>query len=104
MSGGDPLPLLGGPEPFEGAEHGIVVVHRLQMDTHLEAGRGEQPLEGRERRIGMAQLDPSNRRLCYACSRRQLPLAEPSAYRCAREEPSGNGRAGNETSTTVIAL
>ena len=97
VAGGDPLLFLGGPEPVDGAEHGIVIVHRLQVDTHLQAGRGEQPFEGRERGIGMTRLDPGDRRLRDTRSRRQLALAEPGAYPCAREKPTGNGRAGGES-------
>ena len=97
VTGGYPLALLDGPEPVDGVEHSVVVIHRFQTDTHLKAGCGEQPLEGRERRIGVARLDPSDRRLRYTRSCRQLPLAEAGAYPCAREKPTGNGRAGGES-------
>ena len=45
VAGGDPLPLLGRAGPADGIEHSVVVIHRLQTDSHLEAGCGEQPFE-----------------------------------------------------------
>ena len=94
---GDPLSLLGRAEPIDCVEHSIVVVCRLQMDAHLEAGCGEQPFEGRERGIGVARFDPGDRRLCDTRSRRQLALAEPGTYPRAREEPAGYGRTRSES-------
>lgn len=94
---GDPLSLLGRAEPIDCVEHSVVVVCRLQMDAHLEAGCGEQPFEGRERGIGVARFDPGDRRLCDTRSRRQLALAEPGTYPRARKEPAGYGRTRSES-------
>ena len=61
VGGVDPFPLLGTAKPVDGIKHGVVVVHRLQTDSHLEANCGEQPFEGRERGIGVARFDPGDR-------------------------------------------
>lgn len=98
VAGCDPLPLLGRAEPVDGVEHGVVVVHRLQTDPHLEACSGKQSFEGRERGIGMTRFDPGDRRLCDTRSRRQLALAEPGTYPGAREKPTGYGRTRSESS------
>jgi hypothetical protein len=93
----DPLSLLGRAQPIDCLEHSVVVVCGLQTDAHFEACCGEQPFEGRECGIGMARFDPSDRRLCDTRSRRQLALAEPGTYTCAREEPGGYGRTRSES-------
>ena len=103
VGGVDPFPLLGTAKPIDCVEHSVVVVHRLQTDSHLEANCGEQPF--RVENAGSAW--PDSIRATVDCATPALAASSrwlrPARTRALVRSPPATVVRGANRETTVTA-